>query len=73
LSLPSIREKNVSSHFKRYNITDSLIYVFQSKHLSNLGWREYYLEEYFGIDVQMKVMDLEFLILFIQLDSPMLS
>jgi hypothetical protein len=34
---------------------------------------KYNLEEYFGIDVQMKVIDLEFFILFIQLDSPMLS
>jgi hypothetical protein len=34
---------------------------------------KYNLEEYFGIDVQMKVIDLEFLILSIQLDSPMLS
>jgi hypothetical protein len=34
---------------------------------------KYNLEEYFGIDVQMKVIDLEFFILSIQLDSPMLS
>jgi hypothetical protein len=33
----------------------------------------YNLEENFGIDVQMKVIDLEFLILFIWLASPMLS
>jgi hypothetical protein len=34
---------------------------------------KYYLEEYFGIDVQMKVTDLEFWILSIWLDSPMPS
>jgi hypothetical protein len=34
---------------------------------------KYNLEEYFGIDVQMKVIDLEFLILSIQLESPMVS
>jgi hypothetical protein len=34
---------------------------------------KYNLEDYFGIDVQMKVIDLEFLILSIRLDSPMLS
>jgi hypothetical protein len=34
---------------------------------------KYKLEEHFGIDVQMKVIDLEFFILFIQLDLPMLS
>jgi hypothetical protein len=34
---------------------------------------KYNLEEYFGIDVQMEVIDLEFLILSIRLDSPMLS
>jgi hypothetical protein len=33
---------------------------------------KYNLDEYFGIDVQMKVIDLEFLILSIQLDSPLL-
>jgi hypothetical protein len=33
----------------------------------------YNLEEYFGIDVQMKVVDLESFILSIWLDSPMLS
>jgi hypothetical protein len=33
---------------------------------------KYNLEEYFGIDIQMKVIDLEILILSIQLDSPML-
>jgi hypothetical protein len=32
----------------------------------------YYLEEFFGIDVQIKVMDLDFWILFVQLGSPML-
>jgi hypothetical protein len=45
--------------------------------LRALVWRKiiikYNLEEYFGINVQMKVIDLEFLILSIQLDSPMLS
>jgi hypothetical protein len=35
--------------------------------------RKYSLEEYFGIDVQMIVIDLKFLILSIQLDLPMLS
>jgi hypothetical protein len=34
---------------------------------------KYNLEEYFGINVQIKVIDLEFFILSIQLDSPMLS
>jgi hypothetical protein len=34
---------------------------------------KYNLEEYFEIDVQMKVIDLEFLILSILLNSPMLS
>jgi hypothetical protein len=34
---------------------------------------KYNLEEYFRIDVQMKVIGLEFLILSILLDSPMLS
>jgi hypothetical protein len=34
---------------------------------------EYNLEEYFGIDEQMKVIDLEFFILSIWLDSPMLA
>jgi hypothetical protein len=34
---------------------------------------EYNLEEYFGIDVQMKVIDLEFLILSIRLYSSLLS
>jgi hypothetical protein len=34
---------------------------------------KYNLEEYFGIDVQMKVIDLEFFIISIRLDSPMLS
>jgi hypothetical protein len=34
---------------------------------------KYNLEEYFGIKVQMKVIDLKFLILSIWLDSPMLS
>jgi hypothetical protein len=33
---------------------------------------KYNLEEYFGIIVQMKVIDLEFFILSMQLDSPML-
>jgi hypothetical protein len=34
---------------------------------------KYNLEEYFGINVQMKVIDLENLILSIKLESPMLS
>jgi hypothetical protein len=34
---------------------------------------KYYLEEYFEIDVQIKVIDVEFLIQSIWLDSPMLS
>jgi hypothetical protein len=34
---------------------------------------KYNLEENFGINIQMKVIDLEFLILSIWLDSPMLS
>jgi hypothetical protein len=34
---------------------------------------KYNLEEYFGIDIQMKVIDLEFLIPSMRLDSPMLS
>jgi hypothetical protein len=34
---------------------------------------KYNLKEYFGIDEQMKVIDLEFLILSIRLDSPMLA
>jgi hypothetical protein len=34
---------------------------------------KYNLEEYFGIDVQMQVIDLEFLIPSMRLDSPMLS
>jgi hypothetical protein len=33
---------------------------------------KYNLEKYFGINVQIKVIDLEFLILSIWLDSPML-
>jgi hypothetical protein len=34
---------------------------------------EYNLEEYFGINVQIKVIHSDFFILSIQLDSPMLS
>jgi hypothetical protein len=34
---------------------------------------KYNLKEYFGIDVQMKIIDLEFLILSVWLNSPMLS
>jgi hypothetical protein len=34
---------------------------------------KYYLKEYFGIDVQMKVIDYEFWILSLHFDSPMLS
>jgi hypothetical protein len=34
---------------------------------------KYYLEEYFGIDVQIKVLDFEFWILPIWLDSPTFS
>jgi hypothetical protein len=34
---------------------------------------KYYLEEYFGIDAQMKVIDLKFLILSVWVDSPIQS
>jgi hypothetical protein len=34
---------------------------------------KYYLEEYFGIDVQMKVINFEYWILFVWLDFPTIS
>jgi hypothetical protein len=52
----------------------SLQYIHVS-FISLLGVEQmkYNLEEYFGFDVQVKVIYLEFFILSIQLDSPMLS